>query len=169
MSIAAITAARHAVGAAALAALAVSAILGSAAITRTPKDTSYLIDIGEAERGELVCGDACGVRVALGRIAVVGTPDYDRVVERVGSYHDAIASCFTLSLTGRITAYAHVVGGVVDQVSVLGDHSMVGTCVAHVVGTMHFDVDDPMDLMIPIDDEWPLGHFPEVSPAGEGW
>jgi hypothetical protein len=133
---AAIPAARHAVGAIALAALAVSANLAMRTPAK-PVDVSVIIETPTLGH------------VSFGAIAVVGTPSYEAVVRNVLVLESAFARCaFT---TTRVTIYSHVFEGQMTEVEVLGEDEQAAACVKAQVSWLGRDIGDEFDVMIPVD------------------
>jgi len=145
----AVNAARYAVSLFGLAALAVSATVGYLAMTRTITEerltTSIVVTCTTGSNPEPSPYDA-----KLGEIAVVGTPEYDRVVEEIRVYTPTFANCAAYG-TGRVTIYAHIVGGEVRDVTALGSNEQVGRCVTDSVQYVAFPGGEAYDVMIPVE------------------
>ena len=147
----AVNAARFAVSALGLAALAVSATVGylvrareeAPAPVRAVISCSGVLEVGARTRG--------AATAKLGEIAVVGMPEYDRVVEEIRVSTPTFATC-ALYGTGRVTIYAHVANGVVGDVTALGSNEQVGRCVTATVQYVSFPASsEPYDVMIPVE------------------
>jgi hypothetical protein len=128
MMIAERASARIAVGALALAALAVSAKPAPVVTEPVLVTTSY---------------------ASLGAIAVVGTPNYERVVEALAPLEAHLDRCATV--TTRVSIYAHVTFHNITELTVLGDDATAANCVRLVVLLRGLPVDDDVDLMIPVE------------------
>jgi hypothetical protein len=148
MKSAAISAARYAVGSLGLAALAVSATVGYIAMTREKTADKHSMNFvvtcttGSAPERSLS-------HAKLGEIAVVGTSEYDRVVEEIAVYTPTFANCAAYG-TGRVTIYAHISEGTVGDVTALGSNEQVGRCVTDSVQYVSFPAGE-YDVMIPVE------------------
>jgi len=136
-----ISSARYAVGALALAALAVSAM---AFTTPAPvPEPAYEID----DQFALDCFP--DPVTTLGEIVVVGTDQYEPVTAALEQLVWALPRCTREA--ERITIYMHLEDGAASAIEVLGNNDTTTRCVAETVRQLHFDVDAPVDVMVPVD------------------
>ena len=136
MMIAERASARFAVGAFALAALAVSA--------RRPAPVAPAAIECEARETRTAHGHA-----RLGVISVVGTPNYEAAVREIEPLATAFGRC--ARETTRVTIYAHVSNQHITQLDVLGDSDDAALCVQQLVLLMGLPIADEVDVMIPVD------------------
>ena len=152
MTIAAITAARHAAGAIALAAVAVSAhALGARGNAKEPIVREMEISLEPRifhypnDRR-----DRSPTRTAkIGTLTVVGTAVYDEVARPLVAAESIFEEC--ASSTTRVTVYAHFRHGRVTEATALGLDEAAAECARKLVAGTEFSVGEEMDLMIPID------------------
>ena len=131
--------ARHAVGALALAALAVSA----AAMTRqTEPEVQTVFELDTAD---------CFAHpvTTLGEVVVVGTDQDEPVRNALEQLTWRLPSCARQAM--HVTIYAHLEGGAASAIEVQGDDDVVTECVRRTVRALRFAVDAPVDVMVPVD------------------
>ena len=131
--------ARHAVGALALAALAVSA----AAFAAQPEPVTQTVF-------ELDTADCFSEpETTLGEIVVVGTDQYEPVHEALEQLTMALPRCTKQAM--HVTIYAHIEGGEASAIEVQGDDTTVTDCVRRTMMVVRFAIDAPVDVMVPVD------------------
>lgn len=133
------TTARHAVGACALAALAVSATLVARSRAAPPPPEEIVVELGRVP----------AARARIGELVVVGSPAYEEVAWAVERAHGLFATCG--DPYARVAVYAHVAGGRVTEASAEARDPRLATCVTNIVTRLRFPVADELDVMIPID------------------
>ena len=129
-------AARYAVSSLGLAALAVSAI----AMKPEPPPPAAVYD-------EAFVPWQAQIR----QLTVVGSPAHTEMTWTIQPLATAFADC--ASSATRVTLYAHFSGGVITELSALGDDVAANRCAIHTSARLTAPVLDEMDVMIPIDFE----------------
>jgi hypothetical protein len=141
--------ARIAVGALALAAMAVSATFATSPPKPAPEMIPTDIEDDPERCKEADDDDRAPGYASIGAIAVVGTPNYEAAVREVQPLARQLSRCATE--TTRVTIYAHVASRHITQLAVLGDSEAAALCVRQLVNLVGLPIADDVDVMIPVD------------------
>jgi hypothetical protein len=138
--------ARPAVGAFALAALAVSATL---ALRRSVEERVVEVrDLSNTAFESCVRVEPMW-RARIGPVAVVGSPNYEAIVARIMPLEPALSQC--AFATTRVSIYMHVANHEWSNLTVLGGNAEIAACVRGVIDRLALGIEDDADLMIPVE------------------